>query len=482
MSGEQTVDLYDVIEHQKIGGFLIKLVVVSWIVTFFDGFDINGIAFAAPYMSSALHLSKIMMGNVFSIGLLGTMIGGFAFGIICDWIGRRPAIILSTASFGVLTALVAFSQNYEQLLVLRLLDGIAMGGMLPLGWALNIEYAPKRYRATIVTIIMIGYAAGVSASGPVTLWLVPDYGWPALFLFGAGGAFVGTALLYLMLPESIRFLAVKGRGRDTIAAIVRRIAPERQITPSTRFVLTDSAEQSGEGAQGLRRIAKLFEGELRGITIWLWVAYIASSVAVFFGTSWFPTMLESVGFQNSTVEIVVPIITLGGMIGALFLMRFIDKYGAIAISVMPAFAVPVLIVLALVPVAPMVFLLLIFVSWTLQVSPHTGLHSVAGIFYPSAVRGTGAGWAISVAKIGSVIGPIVGGILLSTNMPVRHVFGLTAVCPVAVCFCTLMLGRLHSRMLARERMNDAAAMDPILTPPTAPIQDSSEATLNLRGA
>ena len=100
MSGEQTVDLYDVIEHQKIGGCLSKLVVVSWIVTFFDGFDINGIAFAAPYMSTALHLNKIMMGNVFSIGLLGILSGVFVFGGFGDRFGRRPAIVWSSEQRG----------------------------------------------------------------------------------------------------------------------------------------------------------------------------------------------------------------------------------------------------------------------------------------------------------------------------------------------------------------------------------------------
>src|SRR5947208_3097153 len=96
---DQTVDVSQIIEQQKLNSFLIALVVGSWVITFFDGFDMNVIAFAAPYLTTAFHLDKVMMGKVFSIGLAGTMAGGFLFGYLGDKIGRRPAIILATAAF-----------------------------------------------------------------------------------------------------------------------------------------------------------------------------------------------------------------------------------------------------------------------------------------------------------------------------------------------------------------------------------------------
>jgi hypothetical protein len=156
MSGRTVFDVSQAIERQKLGRFLVGLVVISWIITFFDGFDSQAIAFAAPYLSTQYHLDRIMMGNIFSMGLVGTLIGGFAFGYLGDRVGRRPAIILATAAFGLLTLAFVLADGYASLLALRLVDGVALGGMLPLAWALNIEYAPKRYRSTIVTVIMIG--------------------------------------------------------------------------------------------------------------------------------------------------------------------------------------------------------------------------------------------------------------------------------------------------------------------------------------
>jgi AAHS family 4-hydroxybenzoate transporter-like MFS transporter len=165
MADHPPTDISEIIENQRLTWFVTSLVLVSWIVTFFDGFDMNVIAFVAPDMSAALHLDRLMMGKVFSAGLLGTMIGGFLFGYVGDRIGRRPSIIFATASFGVLTLGLAQSGNYATLLTLRLLDGIATGGLLPLCWALNIEYVPRRYRSTVVTVIMLGYTFGNSFGG-----------------------------------------------------------------------------------------------------------------------------------------------------------------------------------------------------------------------------------------------------------------------------------------------------------------------------
>jgi MFS family permease len=90
MSERTVIDVSQVVEQQKLGGFLVGLVVISWIITFFDGFDSQAIAFAAPYLSTQYHLDRIMMGNIFSMGLVGALIGGFGFGYLGDRIGRRP--------------------------------------------------------------------------------------------------------------------------------------------------------------------------------------------------------------------------------------------------------------------------------------------------------------------------------------------------------------------------------------------------------
>jgi AAHS family 4-hydroxybenzoate transporter-like MFS transporter len=443
MNGE--VDVSSIIEGQKLNSFLVALVVGSWVITFFDGFDMNVISFAAPYIASEFHLDKVMMGKVFSIGLAGTMVGGFLFGYLGDRIGRRPSIIAATAAFSVLTMAIAFSKSYEQLLTLRFLDGIAIGGMLPLSWALNIEYAPKRFRATIVTTVMVGYSLGTALGGPVTVWLAPHYGWGSVFLVGGGLSLLSAIGLLVLLPESVRYLASQGKKPETIARIVRRLAPDLQLPANPRFVVTD--EEAGSKSFSAKL---LFERELRVITPLLWIAYIFSSMTAFFLATWTPLVFEALGFSRQTAALAATVNSAFGALGGLSLMRFTDRFGAIAITVMPLLAIPLLLVAAFADLGSDGFLAASAFITLFLIGGHFGLHSIAGIFYPSAYRSNGTGWATSVAKIGSIAGPYLAGLILATSLPVRSIFAVLAICPAVFVVCILIIGRMHTKILGRE--------------------------------
>jgi MFS transporter, AAHS family, 4-hydroxybenzoate transporter len=452
ISGGTTIDVSATIERQRLGGFLVGLVVISWIITFFDGFDSQAIAFAAPYLSAQYHLDRVMMGNVFSIGLVGTLIGGFAFGYLGDRVGRRPAIILATAAFGLLTLAFVLAGGYLSLLILRLIDGIALGGMLPLAWALNIEYAPKRYRSTIVTVIMIGYSVGIVVGGPTANWLIPRYGWQALFALGGVLSLAAALVLVFMLPESARFLVSKGFAGARVAKLVHRLSGE-SVAADAHFVVEDEI-----GAAKDFRPRLLFRDQLRAITPLLWLAYIASSMAVFFLATWTPLVFEALNFTRSQAALAGSVGAAAGALGGLLLMRFTDNLGAIAITVMPLLAIPLLLIAAFAAVGHAAFFALFALIALFLVGGHFGLHSIAGIFYPSAYRGNGAGWAISVAKIGSIAGPFAAGLILSTSLPVRYIFAVLAVCPAVFVVCIFMVGRIHSSMLRREaRGSDSPA-------------------------
>jgi AAHS family 4-hydroxybenzoate transporter-like MFS transporter len=152
---ERTIDVSELIERQKMRWFTIRLITVSWIITFFDGFDMNVISYVAPYLISDFEMSRVSMGSLFSVGMLGTMVGGFLFGYLGDRFGRRPAILLASFGFGILTLAFGLARSFEELMLLRFVNGIMIGGLLPVCWALNIEYVPKYYRATVVTVVML---------------------------------------------------------------------------------------------------------------------------------------------------------------------------------------------------------------------------------------------------------------------------------------------------------------------------------------
>jgi len=452
MAGRSTIDVSEIIERQKLGRFLIGLAVVSWIITFFDGLDSNLISFASPYFASEFHLNKVQTGNIFSMGLLGTLIGGFILGYVGDRIGRRPTVILATATFGLMTLAFYLADSYWSLFALRLANGIPLGGMLPLAWALNIEYAPKRYRATIVTIIMMGYSLGTAVGGPIAIWLIPKFGWRAVFIFGGVAALASAAVLYLVLPESIRFLASKGLHPERIASIIGRIEPGREVPAGAAFVVGDEVGHAKNFRPSL-----LFLGELRWITPLIWIAYIFSSMAVFFIVNWTPLVFEALRFTRNEAAVAASMNSAMGALGGLLLMRFTDKRGAIAITAMPVITGTLLLFAGFVTIGHDAFLALSALIGGFLIGGHFGMHSICGIFYPSAYRGNGAGWATSVAKIGSVAGPMLGGAILSTSLPVRHIYAVLAVCPAVFAVCIYAVGRRHSRMLGREALAAEAA-------------------------
>ena len=452
MSATTTIDVSAVIERQKLNGFLVRLVVVSWIITFFDGFDQNVISFAAPTIAPMYHLTRPMMGNVFAIGLVGTMIGGFLFGWIGDRFGRRPAVIVATLLFAIMTLDFALVGSYGGFLAMRLAVGIGTGGMLPLSWALNIEYAPKRWRSSIVTVVMLGYSAGISLGGPIAVWLIPRFGWQSVFLFGGFLSLLAAIALIAQLPESIRFMVAAQKDGKAIADILRRIAPDRVIPHSARFAMSDEDRIAKHFSPRL-----LFGGALRWITPMLWVAYIFSSMAVFFLATWTPLVFEALSYSRPEAAAAGSITAIAGALGGLALMRFTDTFGAIAVAAMPALAIPLLLLGGFADVGHGGFMVLIGLIAFALIGGHFGLHSIAGIFYPSDWRGNGAGWATSVAKVGSIAGPFLGGLILATSLPVRHIFALMAVCPAMVLLCMLVVGRLHSRMLREGRGDGAPA-------------------------
>jgi AAHS family 4-hydroxybenzoate transporter-like MFS transporter len=134
-----------------------------------------------------------------------------------------------------------------------------------------------------------------------------------------------------------------------------------------------------------------------------------------------------------------------------------EERGAIAITVMPLVAVPLLLAVGLLDLGYWPFLVVQALVAVFLIGGHFGLHSIAGIFYPSAYRGNGTGWAFSVAKIGSIAGPWLAGVLLSGSLPVRNIFAVVATCPAVLFFCLLIIGTMHTRLLRRERPPPPAA-------------------------
>ena len=429
-TGIRTIDVTALIERRRFNGFYYGLIALSWLITAFDGLDGLMIGFTLPYMRDELHLTTLMMGYIAAAGNAGTAAGGFLSPLLADRIGRRPTLVAMAFMFGVLTSATALAGSYEALVVMRFVNGLALGGLLPLAWALNIEFVPKRMRATVVTIIMVGYSIGSAMAGPLTNAIAPGHGWQGVYLAGGLGTLVCAVALWIWLPESIRFLVLSGRRPDAVARTLHRLDPASDTTAADGFFLSDEAKTTGKIP-----IRELFAGPLRVVTPLLWLGFFMSSLGVFFTSSFGPTVLESIGFPRPTAALVKSSASIVGAALGLLLMRFTDRKGPIALAAYPAVTIPILLAVGFGALSGDAFLAVALLGSGLVLGAHFGVQSIAGVYYPSSVRATGGGFASGVAKVGAVLGPLVGAAVLSTHLPVVRTYALLAICPAALCLC-----------------------------------------------
>ncbi len=385
-------------------------------------------AFTAPYIRDQLGLSSNLLGSVFSAAVVGQILGGFLITHIADRIGRRPTIIATSFLFGVLTLLTALARTYPQLLLIRFLDGLAIGGMLPVAWALNIEFAPSSRRASVVAIIMLGYSLGSAGAGPLTNLVAPGHGWQGVYVWAGVGTLLAATALYCWLPESIRFLTAKRRDSSRIAALLNQVEPAIGATAHDQFTLTDEAH-----AGPRFRVRQLFRGDLRFITPLLWAAYMASSFAIFLSSTWGPLLLEGLHLDRRSAALLSALSGLLGAVGGMLLVRKTEHLGPRGVMICPAIALPLLLIIGTGLAPDHVVWMLVPVFGMLLGAGHTAIVSITGVYYPSSIRASGGGWATSIAKCGAVFGPLAGGAILSSNLPVIRTYAFLAFYPVVVC-------------------------------------------------
>ncbi|GLY66865.1 MFS transporter [Amycolatopsis taiwanensis] len=437
-----TVDVQPIIERQRAGRFWISLFTVSWAITFLDGFDFQILSFAGRYIEKDFQLTDTQLGTLGTIGLVGTLLGGLGMGYAGDRIGRRPAIMASIAGFGIFMILFVFSRNYPELIALRFLSGAFLGGVLPLTWALNTEFAPARFRSTSVVIIMVGYSLGSAAGGPVSNLLIPHYGWPSVFLVGGICSLLVLLPVIFVLPESVKFLAQKDLKHDRIAEILRRVAPGMRFEPGTRFI-------SGGIVDKKRFTPKqLFRDKLALITSVLWVAYMCSSAVVFYLAFWGPILNERLGFTTTTAAIIAACSSVAGAVGQLLLGRFVDNRGARTIALMPLLGVPCLLAIGLLSLGKAPYIAVLMLANIFIIGGHGGMHSIAGIFYRPAIRANGAAWATSIAKFGAMLGPWLAGVLLDGGFTARGTFYVFALFPLLMAALLFVLGAAQRKLPA----------------------------------
>jgi MFS transporter, AAHS family, 4-hydroxybenzoate transporter len=463
MMAPQMVDIAELLETRPLGRFHILAATLGFLALFVDGLDFSAGMVGAPAILRAFHAERGEMGMVFGAGSVGALLGALIFGTIADRFGRKLGIILGVLCYSLSALGSAFAGSLDELMVLRFVTGLGVGGVVANTIALLTETAPRRYRASFIMLTLIGIAAGNAAAGQVAARLIPGFGWPVVFEAGGLVGLALTVILIFFLPESIRYLAVTDPDSPALRRLVARIAGDRVIPPDAKFFL-HQPQQRGVA------LKQLFTGLQKIATPLLWIGYFFEALTFLTLLSWFAVFLESAGLPPTEAAFAFSYGGMGGICAILVMSRILDRFGPMALVASALAAIASLVLLGTEGLSSTTIVALSICAVAFCTATHNALNGTVGIFYPTAIRGKGVGYATGMGRIGLIVGPVATGFLLSAKLPLKEVLSFVAAPYAVVAITSGALGWLYQRHFSGGASIETAGPSVVPdAPPAAPI-------------
>ena len=450
---EATVDVTAVLDRQKITAFNIRLVILAFLVMMTDGYDLGAAAFAGPGLIKEWGLRGPELGVLLSSSLAAGFFGPPLLGYLADRFGRKRIIVGGAFAFGLFSLAAVATTSLNQLVLTRVLAGVALAGTLPIMVSLINEFAPKQARATMVVLMFTGVTFGGGLPGLIAAKFMAAHGWRILFWVGGLAPLAIAAVLMVMLPESVKYLTLHPARRAELVALLRRIDGMLQIDPDTRFIIT------GEQNRTRFRIGALLEGPLAVLTPLYWLSNLVCLMVFYFINQWMPTVLSSSGVTIEQAAIATTLFQFGGTLAGLLSMRFLDKVGFLPVPILFACAIPIVISIGVPGLPPAALIALVASAGFCLLGLQFGNIATEANIYPTYIRAWGIGSNFAVARIGGALGPLLGGMAFGARMPAQQIFAIAAA-PLAVGLIVALL--IVPRYRAQLQRQQSAATDPSL--------------------
>jgi AAHS family 4-hydroxybenzoate transporter-like MFS transporter len=429
------MSLDQIVDTSSMGPRQIVIIAICSLVAMIDGFDTQSIALASPGIAAAWHVGPSAFGLVFGAGLFGGMLGAFGFGVIADRMGRKPTLLFAVLIFSLMSLLTPFTSSVPELIAIRIMTGIGLGGALPGIISITSEYAPSRLRATLVALMFCGFPVGAVIGGIIAAKLIPAFGWTSVFYAGGIAPLVLLPLILFFLLESPRYLAQRG-DRERLAGVLRKMgwAPRwnGQMPPSI----------TGRRSS----VAGLFaEGRAVG-TLLIWATLFCALLLTYFLINWIPLLARQSGVSMQGAVLGVAALNFGGLVGCLVVGRLADRFGR-ARSIGIAFAIGAIAVGLLGRTGQSGSLLMIgaFVAGFFSIGAQMCTVALCADYYDTSLRATGVGWSIGVSRIGAILGPVVGGVMIGSGLSAPLLFAVAGAVSLVAGAAVLGLGRVSGR-------------------------------------
>jgi AAHS family 4-hydroxybenzoate transporter-like MFS transporter len=395
-----------VVPEQRLERLPLRVACLCSAALFLEGYDIVAIGYAIPSLVDAWHVRPQVFTTALTCGNVGLLLGSLSAGLLGDRLGRKPVLIGCVAVFGIFSLLSALAGSPLQLAGLRFLTGLGLGGGIPLATTLALDFAPPTRHGRFLILICTGVAIGFVVGGVLASQLVRLFGWPAIFVVGGVLPLAMAVVLALCLPESV--------------------APRAETQPH-------------------HAVAYLFRIGLGPSTVLLWVINVLNLLGIYFILQWTPAILHSAGMSPSRAILGTSMYSMGVITCSLLTASIVDRIGMERVLTC-GLAFGALCVLSIGLFHPRFWLLSILIFGAgIGGGCQGGIITLSGLSYPQAIRSTGAGWALGAGRVGTIAGPLLGGILLALGFRTQDIFVVASIPAFGVALLMAVLGRLRER-------------------------------------
>lgn len=405
-------------------GLALRVLVLCAAVAFLDGIDTQLIAGFAPVISTSLGIEISAFSVVFSAALLGMMIGSLVFGTLADRLGRKFIVLICILIFSAGTIATGFGNSLGYFIVLRFVTGLGIGGVLPNLLALTAEFAPPRSRVFVMNAMYCGYPLGGVAAGFFGSLVIEVIDWHLIFVFCGVLSLIFALPFLLFMPESkeVRTAGPQGPARDKV------------------------------------RVSGIFADGRAVPTLLLWFVMFMTLMIILFAVSWITALLVRNGTPVSQAIVYPAFFSLGGILGGLVIGGLMDRFsGARVLSAAMLLGALAMASMTVTIANPSLLFASTIVAGVAIAGGQIGLQSLAATLYPSSIRSTGVGWALAAGRIGSLIGPLIGGALIAAGWPSQSILSVMGI-PAVLAALALYL--LHRFMRAAQSIQVANKENP----------------------
>ncbi|WP_316192227.1 MULTISPECIES: MFS transporter [unclassified Bradyrhizobium] len=451
----QGINIGRYVDDRPLSAFQVRVICLCALVVGLDGFDAQALGFVAPALGKDLHLAPGALGPVFGASLFGVMVGSLLLGALADYFGRKWLVVAGVVVFALGSLATSQAGSVSDLVILRFVTGLGLGGVLPNTIALTGEYAPQRRRTLLIMLMFMTVSLGSAIGGSVAAKLITAYGWRIIFVIGGVLPLILCPVLIAWLPESLSLLALDGRKNDRVRALLMRIDPSASFPADARFTIV---EESGKGFL----LPQLFTKRRLVPTLLLWVMFFMNMLDIYFLNSWLPTLAHGVGLDVQAAIAVGVAFQLGGMLGTVGLGLLIERLGFDRVLFLTYIAGFVSIVtIGFAGAALPILVPAVFVAGVAVIGGQIGCNAYAARVYPTYIRATGLGWALGIGRFGSILGVTIGGLMLAAQWSIPSLFQASAVpqlCSALVMVGLALLGMRRGATVSEETQRGALSV------------------------